>query len=102
VPRDMEAVLTEHPVLDDALSFWAAKGVKNPMDRAAYHLFNSITGLSQLSHSQIFNATTVIGALYTQSLGSEAVLASERGSEAPRRLVAVVESSGAIARAQEP
>jgi len=68
VPPNWGTVLTEHRQIDDAMSFWAAKGVKNAMNRSGYHLFNSVTGLSGLNNSQLTDPNTVVGALYNWSL----------------------------------
>merc|ERR1712232_1146784 len=67
VPKDLVQVLTKRQQLKDAMTYWESHREGKPLDRIAYHLFNSNVPVGSMTRAQLFDTNTVLGTLYTRS-----------------------------------
>jgi len=66
VPKRFNNMLDHTPRMEQAKN----NGMEpNFLQRKAYHLFNSNSGISTMSHDELFDKSTVIGALYSTAFG---------------------------------
>eukprot|EP00930_Biecheleria_cincta_P104343 TRINITY_DN96586_c0_g1_i1.p1 TRINITY_DN96586_c0_g1~~TRINITY_DN96586_c0_g1_i1.p1 ORF type:complete len:318 (-),score=56.43 TRINITY_DN96586_c0_g1_i1:51-1004(-) len=71
VPRNFLENLMNKKQLYSSLQEWEKLREPAPLDRRMYHMFNSaVKGLNKLRRDELLDASTLVGRLFQQSLGS--------------------------------